>query len=146
MLQFFSEYTNWEDYLNGMYETTFKNKEHLISCSFDLLTNLNEFDLVCYNVIDTWIVSSAVNLTNKSSNRRAWLGQASCSFKYATPEILTRIAWGNMSNIQREKANKIADKHILNYEKQWKLRLKILLSNGKQDAIKMEYQTKLQFD
>ena len=75
----------------------------------------------CIEVIENWTISTKVNLTNKQCNRKAWLGQASCNYKYKVPEILTRIAWSKLDIIQQYEANEIAQKVInsyeLNYEK-----------------------------
>jgi hypothetical protein len=123
MKQFFKEYNYWEDYINGMYEfPNPKDEQKFILLAIDMLTNNELFFNTCKEVLINWKISSRVNLTNKQCNRKAWLGQASCNFKYKVPEICTRIAWGKLSINQQNEANKIAEQVInsfeLNYEKQ----------------------------
>lgn len=122
MNQFFSEYIYWEDYLNGMYNFPLKEDfDKKVSLSIKLLSDNNLFLHTCVELLKEWDISSRVNLTNKQCNRKAWLGHAACSFKYNSPEICTRTAWGRLTSVQQTRANETADKIIrsfeLNYEK-----------------------------
>ena len=137
MKQVFYPYWDWEDYKNGMYDLT-DNQEQLIGLSKELLCNSDEFKLIALKVISEWSISTAVNLTNKSCNRRAWLGQASCSYKHKAPEVLTRIAWSQMTETERTEANKTADKCIREYE--------TILRNGKREDTITVFQMKLPLD
>lgn len=116
MKQFYAEYIYWEDYINGMYEIPKNTDEKLVLLAIELLSNKELFLNICIEVVKNWVISSKVNLTNKNCNRKAWLGQASCSFKYKIPEIYTRIAWNRLTEIQQIEANKIAEKVINNFE------------------------------
>lgn len=123
MKQFFAPFLDWEDYKNGMYVTP-SYEEINTEClnAIKMLQDRALFDETCKLVLDNWIISSKVNLTNVSCNRRAWLGQASCSYKFKSTETSTRIAWGMLTDKQRIDANSIADKHIRifvkNYERE----------------------------
>jgi hypothetical protein len=122
MKQYYHNYIYWEDYISGMYDTSAKhNEEELVNLAIKLLSNENLFFDTCKEVIKHWTISSRVNLTNKTCNRKAWLGQASCCYLHGVPEIYTRIAWGKLSSEMQYKANLIAEKIInsfeLNYEK-----------------------------
>lgn len=123
MNQFYEQYIYWEDYINGMYEIP-KNKDEkkYIELAIEILSNKELFYNTCKDLLSAWTISSKVNLTNKQCNRKAWLGQACCNFKYNVPEICTRIAWGKLSILQQNEANAIAQQIInsfeLNYEKQ----------------------------
>ncbi len=145
MRQYYADYQKWEDYINGMYNTTLLDKELLVKNAVLLLSDAQKFDKTCKDVINNWKVASAVNLTNKSCNRRAWIGQSACCFEYKVPEILTRVAWGKLTEKQRVSADKIADKHILDYEKLWRQKLRELSGNWNKGMI-MEYQMKLPLD
>ncbi|CAB4165180.1 hypothetical protein UFOVP916_64 [uncultured Caudovirales phage] len=121
--QIYHPYNLWEDYINGMYKfPKQQDEEKYILLAIEMLTNKELFLNTCKEVLINWTISSSVNLTNKQCNRKAWLGQASCNFKYKVPEICTRIAWGKLSIEQQNEANKIAEQVInsfeLNYEKQ----------------------------
>jgi hypothetical protein len=117
MVQVYHDYLLWEDYKNGMYDISQKeNESELINNAISLLSNENEFYNVCINVITNWEICTSVNLTNVYCNRRAWLGQSACNYKYGVPEILTRVAWGKLDNTTQLKANNVADKIIRIYE------------------------------
>jgi hypothetical protein len=108
MKRIYHPYWLWEDYKNGMYELNLKNENYLIEKAIILLTDFNMFKTTALEVIKKWKVSSKVNLTNPNCNKKAWIGQASCSYKYKVPEYLTRIAWGKLTDEQRIKADNIA--------------------------------------
>lgn len=117
MKQIYKPYTEWEDYKNGMYSEFDNNKKNaLIKRAVKMLSNQDLFLETLEKVILEWEISSMNNLTNTSSNRRSWLGQAACSYKYQVPEKLTRIAWGLLSEEQQIEANKTADEIIRKYE------------------------------
>jgi hypothetical protein len=116
MKQVFVHYTQWEDYINGMYRTTdidnpagLKEKGKSLLCDVPLF--LQTMDLV----LDNWPIAASVNLTNLGCNRRAWLGQASCCYLYTVPEIITRLSWNEMSEKQQSRANAAAETVIKKY-------------------------------
>ena len=120
MKQFFEKYTLWEDYLNGMYDSYNPlNEENYVSLSISLLTNCDLFLSICISMIHKWPVSSKVNLTNKSCNRKAWLGHAACNYRYKIPEVCTRIAWIKLTEEQRQRANTIALHVIKTFEEKY---------------------------
>jgi len=117
MDQFYKEYYYWEDYINGMYE--FPNQKDInthVNNALKVLRDNNLFLDTCKSVVEKWVISTKVNLTNRQCNRKAWLGQASCSYKYKVPEICTRIAWSRLSVKEQTEANEIAEKIIINFE------------------------------
>ena len=117
MNQFYSHYENWEDFKNGMYCIEKKeNEQTLINNAIVMLSDDAMFYETCKELLKVWTVSVKVNLTNKQCNRKAWLGQAACNYKFKTPEILTRIAWGKLSNIQRYHADQVALQIINHFE------------------------------
>ena len=120
MIQIYHEYTEWEDFKNGMYETVFVNEDKLIQKAIDLLSNKDLFFKTSVKMIDDWIISSDVNLSNVRHNRRSWIGQAACCYKYGVPESLTRFAWADISSIKKIEANNVADKIIRIYEERYK--------------------------
>lgn len=119
MKQYYHKYTDWEDYKNGMYnDYELSKKEDLIIMSVDLLKDKSRFYSVATKMVNEWRISAKVNLTNKDINRRSWIGQAACCFNHGCPELLTRIAWSILTEKERILANKVADKVILEYERQ----------------------------
>ena len=118
MEQIYIEYQKWEDYLSGMYnDNDVIDKDKKVINAINLLSNPNEFYEVCQLIMNNWKNATDVNLSNKNQNRKAWLGAAACNYKYKVPEYLTRIAWGLLNKNVQDKANKIAEKIILEYER-----------------------------
>jgi hypothetical protein len=116
--QFYAHYNQWEDYLNGMYCSTSENDNDQINKAKLVLSNPDLFKEILIRLIKKWPISSRVNLTNKSINRRAWLGAAACCFEYGVTEINTRQAWSELNDIQRFNANTIAEIIINHYEEE----------------------------
>jgi len=115
MKRIFKKYTEWEDYKNGMYEMCKKEDEGLICKSVSLLTDDNLFLEICKKVVKEWGITTSVHLTNNTINKKAWIGQASCSYLYNVPELVTRAAWGKLTKEQQDKANRIAETVINSY-------------------------------
>lgn len=109
--RFYSPFTEWEDFKNGMFGNEVKlanvekSKNLLLDCR-DAMTR----------VITEWPVSSKHNLTNASSNRRSWLGQACCCINHSATEFETRLAWKELTKEQQFNANRIADSIISDWE------------------------------
>jgi len=70
-------------------------------------------------VIDAWKYSCEHNLSNTSSNRRAWIGHAACAYSFRCPEDIVRAAWAHLTDKQRELANDQADIVIKIWEEAW---------------------------
>ena len=116
MKRFYSHYSNWEDNKAGLYLTTLniteKQEEELTKKCIDLLSNQELFFDIGFQILESWPISSDVNLSNTNRNRQAWLGQASCCFHLGTPEYITKYAWRMMDLDTQKEANKTADKII----------------------------------
>ena len=105
-------YIEWEDWQNGMYKTVnLWERPILIQKATQLLKNRQLLYNTMRIVTKKWIVSTSQNLS-KEFSRRPWLGQAACCYLHKIPEDLTRIAWGLLTEEQRDGANKIADNVI----------------------------------
>ncbi len=116
MAQIYHPYWQWEDYANGFYRKVDKTKElENVHLALNLLSNEILFYSVAKEMVSKWVKSSEQNLTDDSINKKAWIGQASCCYSDGVPEYLTREAWGQLTDIQREKANFVADKVISEY-------------------------------
>lgn len=117
--QFFDHYEKWEDYQNGMFETSVLfGKQDMVISAITLLRNPDNFYDVLKKVVVNWPIATKVNLTNLQQNRRAWLGAAACSYDAKVPEILTRIAWNCLDKNIQDEANAIAEKIINEFESQ----------------------------
>ena len=120
MIQVFEPYWKWEDFIHGMYDIPAReDTERLAALAEGLLGDCCRFGAVARQVVQAWPTAAAVNLTAMGSNRRAWVGQASCSFSFGSPEITTRVAWKNLTQNQRDSANDVADEVIREYEREY---------------------------
>ena len=120
MKQVFAHYTKWEDFQNGMYKSVDVEDKHLkLIGAINLLCDTKAFYVACKSLLQNWEVSSGINMTNISQNRRAWLGAAACCFVHSTPEYITRVAWSMLNKVDQDKANAIADLVISEYEQKY---------------------------
>lgn len=116
----YSHYTEWEDYQNGMYKEL-KDDESInrVSESVILLSTPILLYEAMLRVVNNWSKASDFNLSNKSCNRRAWLGQSACSIAIGATDTETKNAWWTISKKERNMANLIADSVINEYEKKY---------------------------
>lgn len=110
--KYYTHYKNWEDWQNGMYRDV-NNKQYYIQKSIECLRNPGKSML---KVIKEWNYSCKENLSDLSSNRKSWLGQAACCIEFKSPEHCTREAWGLLTKEERINANIIAEKIIRKWE------------------------------
>ena len=102
----------WEDYQGGMWKTDVDNQDWCVEMATKHLSSPNEFYESALRMIAEWKIAAQVNLTNNSCNKKAWIGQASCCYKYGVPEYLTRIAWNQLTKEIQDAANDVAQKVI----------------------------------
>ena len=113
MKPIWTNYKEWEDYNNKMYENG-NNKEKIKKCK-EILTSDNLKDNM-KKVTEEYIISTKVNLTNKMFNPISWLGQATCNLLINATAKETCQAWLTMTKEQQTKANNIAKEVI----KEWR--------------------------
>lgn len=122
MIQVYTQYTEWEDWLNGMWRKLSSDEENEFIEKAILFTG-NHF---LYGVwmkcaISVWPQTMINSMTNVSINRRAFLGHCACSLAFNCPEYITRIAWHRLTEQQRILADKVAqgtiNKWLEQYEK-----------------------------
>lgn len=113
-------YHEWEDYKNGMWNKELPdNEKKLLKEAIAFTGDKDLYGSWMLRVIKEWPVSCEHNLTNTSINRRAWVGHAACSLAFKCPEYITREAWGFLTDVQREEANKQADYAIMKWEEMY---------------------------
>jgi len=105
----------WEDHKNDMFRQECAD-ELAYRKAIVLLSNPEEFRKVAQKVINEWKFSTQMNLSNRSRNRQAWLGQASCCYAYGVPEFMTKHGWRFLSEEQQKAANEVADEVIKYWE------------------------------
>lgn len=117
MEEVFAPYWEWEDYIAGMYGHPKGNTAVLELLACGLLCDPGRFGASARSVVAEWPVAAAVNLTSRTTNRRAWVGQAACFHTHGVPEAVTRMAWKSISAVARDAANDVADEVIREYER-----------------------------
>jgi len=119
MTQVFEPYWKWEDFQHGMYEVpSADDVDRLAMLARSLLGDCIAFGSAARQMIETWPIASSVHLTAVGTNRRSWVGQASCCFAHGVPEIATRAAWKSLTERERDSANDVADEVICEYERE----------------------------
>jgi ParB-like chromosome segregation protein Spo0J len=105
----FHTYDKWEPTGHDFFAKTHK-KWSKLQCRhkyLELMIDLDEFEDVLIDVINNWKFACEHNLTNRSLNRIAWLGQAAMSYKYKIPAIFSS-GWQLLTEEQQEDANMVA--------------------------------------
>lgn len=110
------DYKNWEDYKNGMYESTV-NKENITKC-INILTSENLKENMI-KATKEYTISAKVNLTNKMFNPISWLGQVTCNLIIGATARETCQAWMKITKEQQIKANNIAKEVINEWRKEY---------------------------
>ncbi len=109
----FSHYKHWEDFKAGMYGLpSVTDETATVELAAKLLKYPDGFFKVASEMINEWPVSALVNLSNRSRNRQAWIGQASCAFAFKSAEHQTKLAWHTLTIEQQDAANSVADELI----------------------------------
>lgn len=117
MNRVFHPFNKWEDFEQGMYETTcFLDDSTMISECESLLKCKEWLWESMVFVSHNWKHAAEHNLTNLNRNRQAWLGQAACCFAHRAPEYITKKAWNNLSPQDQEAANAVADEVLKDWE------------------------------
>jgi hypothetical protein len=112
----YHHYEKWEAVDYNFFGTNHKTFSK-IQCEYkykELLSNIPEFVDAMNCVVKYWVYSCEHNLTNKSMNRIAWLGQAALAYKHQIPSIFCS-GYNLLNDDEKHKAN-IAALDILN---QW---------------------------
>lgn len=117
MKRIFHHYQHWEDWKDGLYRQSLSDAEAIIvDRAARLLANPDSLRVAMEHVAMNWKHAAEVNLTNRSRNRQAWLGQAACCFVCGAPEDLTKQAWHMLSMAEKIAANAVADGVIAAWE------------------------------
>ncbi len=102
-------FDKWEAVDYGFYDQSHKTMTKK-QCEYkykQLLSDEKKFSEVLDKVLSEWKHSCEHNLTNKSMNRIAWLGQAAVAYKYNVPSKYSS-GWQLLTEEEQEKANIVA--------------------------------------
>jgi hypothetical protein len=112
-------YWEWEDWINGMWGKS-ENEDNDLKCAIEFTGDHEKYGNAMRKVIDAWPKTMLNSLTNTGINRRAFLGRCAVTFTTGIPEYITRIAWKELTDEQRELADAQAQKYINEYEKKYR--------------------------
>lgn len=116
MKQHYIHYTLWEDFKNGMWKVAKYDEKRFLKKAIEFTSNDNLYGAAMLRVIIEWPLTCLHNLSNLGINRKAFVGHAACSLEFNCPEVITRMAWGFLTDEQRLKANNKADEAISQWE------------------------------
>jgi len=120
MERIYHSYDKWEDHAHGFYDNVSgKNKPELIQAVVNLFSSDPQTRYFMKRVIDEWKYSCEHNLSNISMNRIAWLGQSACCLSNGVPSTVTMEAWSEVPLPFRERADKIANDLIQEWEERY---------------------------
>ena len=99
MKQVYIPYWKWECYKNGMWNKVDKKTESImLETAIKFTGNHILYGKSMRNVVFKWFNTMENNLTNKSINRRAFLGHCAVFYKHQIPEYIVRKAWKELNN------------------------------------------------
>jgi hypothetical protein len=119
-MRVYKPYWEWEDFNNGMWRKVNKKEELIFLEKAIIFTGDHlRYGEAMKEVIDKWTNTMLNTLTNSSVNKRAFLGHCACSLAFNCPEYITRMAWKELTNMQRELADEVAQQHIDNWTNEY---------------------------
>jgi len=106
----------WEDYVAGFYDRQSIEEQKVKQC-ISLLSDQDYFwDVMCQLEID-WKHCFEYNLSNRTHNRKAWLGQVSCCYEFGVSFNVTIEAWNKLCKETQIEANYTAQRMIDLFER-----------------------------
>ncbi len=119
MKRIYHPYDKWEDWINGMWRKLSNAEEeaHYEAKAIEFTGDAKLYGEFMRLVTEKWTMACQHNLTEKSMNRRAWVGHAAVCLAFGCPEYITRRAWWKLTQEQRDAADAQADLAIAKWEK-----------------------------
>jgi hypothetical protein len=142
MIQVYHPYWKWECYKNGMWLKS-SDYDNQLKEAIKFTGNHILYGNAMNEVIYSWRYTIEHHLSNKSINRRAFIGHCAVFYKKLIPEYIVRDAWKHLSDKQRTLADNEAEKAIKEWELWYTKKLQIISKLGSQEDIKKGYQMKL---
>jgi len=145
MNQVYTPYTKWECYKNGMWSKVDAiSEQKMLQIAIGFTSDHVSYGFAMREVVFAWENSMLNFLTNKSINRRAYLGHCAVSFKLGIPEYIVRMAWKHLTPKQQQLADLVAERTIKEWEIWYMRKLKNISKLGRQDVTTMDCQMSLQ--
>jgi hypothetical protein len=120
MKRIYHPYWNWEDFKAGMWRNiTSLETDSFLKLAIEFTGNAELYGQWMLKVIEQWPIACEHNLSCPGMNRQAWIGHSACCMAINCPEQITRLAWHNLTQEQRNKANEKADFAIKIWEERY---------------------------
>lgn len=121
MKKIWHPYWNWEDWKAGMWSRVSASAEkELLPIAIEFTGNTELYGSYMVRVINEWPISCEHNFTDKSLNKKAWVGHAAAALAHNLPEYIVRRAWGILTENQRIEANLKAENAIMIWLKSYR--------------------------
>ena len=110
-------YLDWEDFKAGMWDVLPREqRDNFLSKAITFTGDHKLYGYYMLKVLEEWPIACEHNLSDTGQNRQAWIGHAAACLAIKCPEDITRAAWGELTEEQRDLANGEADKAIAIWE------------------------------
>ena len=96
-----------------------KDRSNYLQRAIEFTGDWNLYGSYMMKVVNEWGYSCEHNLSDRSQNRKAWIGHAACALAFKCPEDIVRKAWGHLTEDQQRRANNMADRAIKEWEKRY---------------------------
>ena len=104
-------YWKWEEKDFNMWGTV-QDRTKYLERAIEFTGDAKRYGKYMMRVVKEWPYSCEHNLTDRSQNRRAWVGHAACALALQCPEDIVRQAWSHLTEQQQNEANAQADQAI----------------------------------
>lgn len=108
-------YWDWEEIDSNMWGVV-ENRARYLKLAIEFTGNHKTYGRFMRKVAEKWRFSCENALTDRTINRKAWIGHAACAMALGCPEDITREAWKELSCEQQLLANKEAERAIQAWE------------------------------
>lgn len=115
LTRIYHPYWDWEEVEANMWGTV-DNREKYLKKAIEFTGDHKLYGRFMLKVVDDWPLSCEHNLSNKTQNRKAWIGHAACALAMGCPEDIVREAWKYLTEDQQNKANQKALEAIETWE------------------------------
>lgn len=106
MKRIWHPYNRWEDWKAGMWRKVNPEEEDgFVVKAIQFTGDAELYGSFMFRVTREWPFSCEHNFTERSMNRRAWVGHAAACMAIECPEYLTRRAWWMLKQEQRDAAD-----------------------------------------
>ena len=108
-------YWMWEELEHNMWGDV-NDKPKFLKAAIEFTGDHKKYDRFMMRVVNEWLYSCEHNLSNKTQNRKAWVGHAAVALALGCPEDIVRSAWGHLTEEQQILANNEASIAIKYWE------------------------------